>query len=157
MIDVGRRMRALLPRLQEGPKNGYGAVNARAECEEEWSPKYAIVQDVSYDPEADELPYFDHAAWQADMVEMIVQAFMKKGEPDPVVAYRGDSVKVTTQTPKKRVFQKWVAPGTIVIHWHGFPTNEVEVYVAELKGRPYPAAVTVENGHKKVSKKRRAA
>ena len=132
-IDIGKRMKALLPKLRKGPKDGYGAVDAREECPEEWSKTYAIIQDVVYDPEADELPYFDHTSWQADMVEMVVQAFMKKGEPIPVVVYRGESVKVTEATPKKKVFQKWVKPGTLLIHWHGFPTNEVEVYVAELK------------------------
>lgn len=132
MIDIGKRAKKLVDALVLGKKNGYGAVDARAESPEEWSKDYAIIQDVDYEPMEDEQPYFDRDAWKKDM-EIIVDEVFLKGCKESVAFLHGrDELKVTAEVPKKRVFRKWVQPGTIIIHWHGYPSHELEIYRAQL-------------------------
>jgi hypothetical protein len=126
-LNIGQRMRDALPRLRAGV-NGVEAPDMREECEEDWSADYAIVTEATPDPLwRHDMPYFDEHQWRMDFRKVLLELFSTKRKP-AVYLGQSEKMKVTTAKPKKRVFRKWIAPGTVVVH--RTMAEEIEVYRA---------------------------
>lgn len=111
MIDIGKKMRELIDILRQQGLNGVDIPGVRSECEDKWSPHYAIVCNLYWD--YDDKPYFNEDQFKQDLQEMVKKHF---AEPDVetvvLLGYKGE---------------KKPAKGSISITFY-YQAQEIEVH-----------------------------
>lgn len=75
-VDIARRTRSLISLLRNFSNGDITHPDARAECEDEWSPDYAIICDA-YSPWGDGVysDYFDHDRCLEDFIKLVRDHF----------------------------------------------------------------------------------